>query len=432
MKRFKRAFFNESQDIKIRVYNLLLFTGIAGGLCAAGLGMLIKDGAATPAINLTVSVLAVLLLFISDKTKKYRLCSWILVITVFMIAFPILYFLCGGHMSGAAFIFIFAIVFTSAILEKREKCAALAVEAVLYISCIVVGFYKPGLSSILKSDFAYVYSTIMNLMISCVLLVIFVQMRARMYHSRQEEIQELNRELVARNETLAKYDVMKSDFLASVAHEINTPLAIISASSSDTLDLLKESPLKTGDIIENQRMIEKRVKMIDGILLDLMDTVAIENGRFSLSREPVFLSGLIKNVCGVQYKKLDINGNNLTYDLQDGLPRIWLDPSRIEQVLTNLLSNALRHTKKGNIEIKLTQSGGYQTVCVRDDGEGMEPEAAKVVLKQYVSEKADYWRHGIGLYICRRIILAHGGDIWVESVLGRGTAITFKLAEANV
>ena len=68
-------------------------------------------------------------------------------------------------------------------------------------------------------------------------------------------------------------------------------------------------------------------------------------------------------------------------------------------------------------------------MVVRDNGEGMDDEMVRIALRQYVSTKADYWRHGIGLYICRRIVLAHGGDIRIESELGQGTAIYFTLLE---
>jgi len=222
---------------------------------------------------------------------------------------------------------------------------------------------------------------------------------------------------------------MKSDFLATVAHEINTPLAIISASSQDTLDLLKETPLNTEEITDNQMMIERRVKLIDNILLDLMDTVAIEKGRLSLNRHPVNLGELLKNVCDIQFKQIDINNNSIIYDFQPDLPYIWVDPSRLEQVMINLLSNAVRYTDNGIITIKLIKTENKQIVSVIDNGEGMDVEMARVILKQYVSTKADYWRHGIGLYICRQIIAAHGGDIWIKSEKGHGTSVFFSLTE---
>jgi signal transduction histidine kinase len=225
-----------------------------------------------------------------------------------------------------------------------------------------------------------------------------------------------------------QYDQMKSDFLATVAHEINTPLAVIAASGGDTVDLLNESPLNIDEIKENQLVIEKKVKLIDNIILDLMDAVAIETGKLTLNRQLVNLSEFLKNTCNAHHKQLDLNNNRIAYAFQTALPQIWLDPLRIEQVIVNLLSNAFRHTTNGIITVKLKQAdGGGQIVSVTDNGEGMDMEMARAVLKQYVSTKKDYWRHGIGLYICRRIVSAHGGDIWIESEKERGTTVYFTL-----
>jgi signal transduction histidine kinase len=268
-----------------------------------------------------------------------------------------------------------------------------------------------------------------NFTIICAVTLIGLLIRARIYKSRQQHSEELTRELLARNETLAQYDQMKSKFLAAVAHEINTPLAVIAASSKDTLDLLSDAAPNMDEISGNQGIIARRVKMIDSILLDLMDTAAIENGRLSLSRQLISLHELLENVCGSQFTRLDAANNTMAYDIKPGLKRIWADPQRVEQVMINLLTNACKHTSNGNITIRLFDDGTKQIICVTDNGEGMDEELAKTVLKQYVSTKADYWRHGIGLNLCRHIVVAHGGEIWIDSEKGRGTSVSFSLPE---
>jgi signal transduction histidine kinase len=226
---------------------------------------------------------------------------------------------------------------------------------------------------------------------------------------------------------------MKSDFLAAVAHEIKTPLDVIVAGSRDTVDLLDEPPIDAAEIISNQEKIKQWAMKIDAIMMGLMDTVAIENGRLSLSRRSLSLSGLLKNICDASFKKSDVNHNRIVYDLQPDLPSIWADPTRIEQVMANLISNAVRHTENGVITVKLTRTEKNQTVSVTDDGEGMDAEIMENALKQYVSSpgRVEYWRHGIGLYICRQIVTAHGGEIWIDSEPGRGATVSFSLGEES-
>jgi signal transduction histidine kinase len=250
--------------------------------------------------------------------------------------------------------------------------------------------------------------------------------------NHHEHLHGMSRDLEIKNDTLTLNDKLKNDFIAAVAHEINKKIAVIAAASDDTLDILDETPLNIAEIKENQEIIGRKVKMIKDILLDLMDTVAIEDGRFPINLQPCCLTELIKDICKSQYEKLDTNGNTVTYDLEPGLPDVMLDPPRIEQVMINLLSNAFQHTRGGTITVKVIRAAGSQIVSVADNGEGMDEEIAKNVFRQYASNKKEFWRHGLGLPICRRIILAHDGEIWLESVKGRGTTVFFSLGEEAV
>jgi len=422
-------YLNKNLELRVQLYNLLAFAGIGAGIFAAFIALLPEAKRPIAAINFSISFLSYALLRVAAKRRCYRLCSWVWVVLIFMVGFPALFFFCGGHKSGTSCFFILAIAFTALILNRRDKIIAIALEFAIYTACSLSVYYFPGIAVSFESDFMHALHASLNFILCGSLLLTILLVRNRMIHVRQGQIEELNHELGARNETLLRYDRMKSDFLASVAHEINTPLAVIAASSNDTLDLLGESPLNMEEIIHNQLIIDKRVKMIDSILLDLMDTVAIEQGRLSLNRQPVNIGALLTAICGAQFHKIDANKNTLEYDIQPDLPEIWADPLRIEQVMANLLTNAARHTKNGTVTVGLKSSGKTQTVSVRDTGEGMDAETIRVIFKHYTSTKANFWQHGIGLVVCRRIIDAHGGEIWIESEEGRGTAIYFSIKE---
>ncbi|MCL1834820.1 MAG: HAMP domain-containing histidine kinase [Oscillospiraceae bacterium] len=422
-------FFNPALDLRVQVFNLLAFVGIFAGVGIGALALIHSESIYIAVIDLTIAVLSFIFLLVTEKKNSYHFCSWLFIVVGFMGFFTLLFFLYGGHRSGAAFYFVVALVFTALLLEGYERIAALVLEFILYLSSILLDYFRPELAIPQPSESEYLSIMIINMTAACTIILFVLLLRTQIFNNRHELIEELNRELTSRNDTLAQYDNMKSDFLQTVAHEINTPLAIISASSNDALYLLKETPIKVGEINENLQLIIRRVKLIDSILLDLMDTVAIESGRISLSRSPVSLSHQIRSICDAQFSGLDKNNNNIIYNLAPHLPDVWADSSRLEQVMVNLLSNAVTHTKAGTVTVKLERGEGRQVVSVIDDGEGMEPEVARAVLKQYVSTKADFWRHGIGLYICRQIINAHGGEIWIDSEKGRGTSVFFSLTE---
>jgi signal transduction histidine kinase len=428
-KTFMGKYFGPGLDLHVQVFNLLGFAGAAAGIIVAVVSAAQNAGAVTVGLNLSSSALAAALLRTAGKKISYRAAGWVIVIAVFMIAFPALFFSMGGYRSGMPCFFIFAIIFTAILFEKYERIAVLSVEFALYAGCCLVAFFYPETVHDFQDEIDYVSDVITGIVVSGVLLLLVVLLHIRMYHVREMQIEELNRELEARNETLIKYDKMKSGFLATVAHEISTPLTAIMGSSADTMELLKESPVNMDEIMGNHERIEKKVMLIDGIVTDLMDTVAIENGRLSLSRRLVKLSGLLQSVCDKGPKRSNARNNRVVLDFIGKLPPLWADPARIEQVMTNLLSNADRHTKDGLITVTLARTGKGQTVSVADSGEGMEPEIAEAALKEYVTSRAENWRHGYGLYICRQIILSHGGAIWIESERGRGTTVSFTLAE---
>ena len=193
--------------------------------------------------------------------------------------------------------------------------------------------------------------------------------------------------------------------------------------------LNEEDPLDFSLMQENLRTIEQSVMRIDRIVLDLMDTVSIEQGRLALSLVPSDLGALLHSV-EKDFSSHPSPGNNqLVLTIQPNLPEISADPERLIQVITNLISNAERHTQNGTITISLSGEPGWQTICVSDTGTGMSEEMRKNALKGYVSADKDYWRHGIGLYVCHQIITAHGGKIWLKSKEGEGTQVFFSLPE---
>jgi signal transduction histidine kinase len=431
VKRIADAFFGKDTGIGAQTYNLLMFTSIGAGIYGIIAAVTLSDSMLLVVFCAQLAVEGLVLLLAAVRTKKYRLFSWLYIVTVFLIMLPALFFTSGGYRSGAYLSFGAGIFFTAALLQKRGRIVALMLEIMLYVACMLVAYYKPDVTRSLPTEFDNLYSTLFYFLSVGVFLLVGVLACISMIRLKQEQVYELNQELVARNEALKRYDSMKSNFLATVAHEINTPLAVIAASSSDTLDLLGELPLRTDEIAENQIIIEKRVKLIDRILLDLMDTIALETGRLSLRRVPVSLAELLADICDAQNKKRDMGSKRAELVMESNLPSIWLDPARIEQVVMNLLSNAFKYTRSGVVTVKLAQTDGCQEVSVADDGEGMDAEAAQAALTQFATTKADHWRHGIGLYISRRIISAHNGEIWIDSEKGRGTTVTFALKETH-
>jgi hypothetical protein len=204
-KKLISAYFNEHLDLRVQSFNLLGFAGVAAGLIVALISLFTGAGADNVIGNFAASVIAFVLLRVTGKKLSYRASCWIIVAGVFMLLFPFMFFTAGGYRSGMPCFFVFALIFTAIMLEgKRERSAALLLEFVIYTACSLVAYFHPETVAPFKAEFDYVLDVIVGITVSSALLTAVVLLHIRMYRMRQAQIKELNRELEARNETLAR------------------------------------------------------------------------------------------------------------------------------------------------------------------------------------------------------------------------------------
>ena len=424
IKKFAVRFFDRELDFRVRLFNVLAIAGTAISAATLLLNMITAMWASA-ALSAVLTVLSAGLLIFTYKTGKYRVGYLVTIAVIFMLLFPILFFTSGGYRSGMPSMFIFAVLFTVLMLEGKTALFVSVAEILEYIAVSVIGYLNPGLVTWFAAEsemLADILITTTAVAVSCGVVLYL--------HLREYEAQRVK--LAEQNDRLKRNDEVKSVFLTTVAHEIKNPLNAINLHARDTFELLDEPNPEIQIMKENQKTIEKMVVRIDRIVVELMDTVAIEQGRLSLDLAPVRLSQLLREAAEKYFGKADTADNKLVLELDDTLPLISADSARIMQVVTNLLSNSLRHTKNGVIVISLKKQNSEQIVSVSDNGTGMSDEIKARAFDGYVSVSDEYWRHGIGLYVSRRIVEAHGGKIWIESEPGRGTAVSFTLPDSEV
>ena len=419
IKNFAMRFFDRRLELRIRLFNVLAIAGV--GISAATFILNLFTGMYMGAvISAILIILSVGLLIFTYKTGKYQIGYNITIVTIFMIFFPLMFFKSGAYKSGMPSIFIFAVLFTVLMLEGKKAVIVALIEISEYIAVSVIGYLKPELVTWFATEremLTDILVTAAAVSVSCG-AVLFL-------HLREYEAQRIK--LAEQNEQLKRNDEAKTVFLTTVAHEIKNPLNAINLHARDTLELLCEDDFDIETMKKNQKNIEKMVVRIDHIVVELMDTVAIEQGRLSLDLAPVRLSHLLREAAETYFGKNNTAENKLILKLDDSLPPILADCARIMQVVANLLSNSMQHTKNGIITITLQKHDLGQIVSVSDNGDGMDEKIKNKAFDGYVSVSRDYWRHGIGLFVCHQIIEAHGGKIWIESELGSGTTVSFTL-----
>jgi PAS domain S-box-containing protein len=227
---------------------------------------------------------------------------------------------------------------------------------------------------------------------------------------------------------------MKSDLLATVSHELRTPLATIKGYSTMILDYFAK--LTSEETREYLKSIDNSTDRLSKLVDNLLETSRLEAGLLNLEKTPVAITQLIEKVA-VEASIRD-NQRHTFATRGKRLPRANIDAKRIRQVLDNLIDNATKYSPPDTeIIIAAEQSGDELLLSVADHGPGIPAgELRNIFDRMYRIEQRVYSGAdgmGLGLYICQRLVEAHGGKIWAESILGQGTTIKFTLpAGSNI
>lgn len=245
----------------------------------------------------------------------------------------------------------------------------------------------------------------------------------------EKEIKKKARELEEAYRKLKQLDVMKNEFMNIAAHELKTPLIPIIGYT----DMLLEGDL--GELKNEQRktleVIHRNVQRLKNLINDILDISKLEGGAMKFEMKKTQLLDIIKN----SVKDLKPFAGKKKLYLKTILPRkmkpVIGDSKRITQVLENLIENAIKFTEKGGITVEAKQANDRIVVSVKDTGIGIPAnEIPKLFTKFYQIDSSIQRKTGgtgLGLAISRGIITAHGGRIWVESVLGKGSTFVFEL-----
>ena len=237
---------------------------------------------------------------------------------------------------------------------------------------------------------------------------------------RTKELQESNRKLslsnqqiALANEELKVHDKMQKEFINIASHEIKTPLQAI-LSASQLLQMYPERQKKFASAIQRNAIRLQRLSN------DILDVAKIESRSLKLNKELFDLNEIISNIVE-DYKTIIIKDNHsvkLYFKPSNYTLFVEADKERIAGVISNLLSNAIKFTKKGEIFVSIRKENSnsinpYAIVTVKDNGEGIDPEILPKIFSKFITKS--YEGLGLGMYISKNMVEAHGGKIWTEN-----------------
>jgi len=246
------------------------------------------------------------------------------------------------------------------------------------------------------------------------------------------ELERLSERLAAMRQLAEEARKAKEEFVANVSHELRTPLNMIIGfsemigQSPDIYDA-PLPPALLADIAVIRRNAQHLASMVD----DVLDLSQLDAGRMALGKEWVSFPQIVQAATVAVQPLFETKGLYLNTDVPDDLPPISCDPTRIRQVVLNLLSNAGRFTEQGGVTVRAQEEDRYLIVSVSDTGPGIASEDQKRLFEPFQqldhSLSRQHGGSGLGLAISRRFVEMHGGKMWLESAVGVGTTFLFSL-----
>ncbi len=249
------------------------------------------------------------------------------------------------------------------------------------------------------------------------LILIWNRRLSGIVKSKTAELEQANTSLQEAVEQLKDHDRMQREFINVAAHELRTPTQAIIGYS----DLFYLRPESREEAI---KAITRNAERLETLTRDILDVTRIEGNRLDLNKEKFDISEVVASA--IEDIRRRVDDSNIKFEYSPRKLLVEADRMRISQVLSNLLSNAVKFTKQGTVYISADNKDGQLVVSVKDTGSGIDPEIMSRLFTKFTTKSQT--GTGLGLFISKSIVEAHGGRIWAENNNdGKGATFTFRL-----
>lgn len=418
---------------------LLLFSDYNARLtnlanCTSEYGLMLWYYYAISVIYLTLSLKNLLVYYRSNKNEDVRKQ---IAIIVFSFAFLVVWFV---FMSFLAKVFqdeeIYLFSPLGIVIFSASLAYAIAKYHFLKIRLLLAQFFTYSIWFILFAQLFFIEKRI-NLALTLGGLFLAILLGRFLIRSIKEEqrlivqLKSLTQSLFNANSHLRMLDRAKSEFVSIASHQLRTPLTAVKGYTALLLDGdYGEFPERSKDVLQKiQTSNERLIHLVE----DLLSISRIESGKMEYKIAAWDLADIVRDTVGLLAIKARQKGLSLDFRFSDGVSyEVDLDGEKIREVITNLIDNALKYTSKGFVHVSLEKNATGIRFEVRDSGIGVDPKDIPNLFEKF-SRGRDTRRlavggTGLGLYVARNIVNAHGGRIWVESEgINKGATFIMEL-----
>jgi two-component system sensor histidine kinase ChiS len=368
------------------------------------------------------SYIPFIILFIDSSYEKI-MCRTVVKISnylAFLYAFILIFIPTKYYLYYIVPFEVFALL---SILYMMYKISKIYIQGEEADYIVVVGLFALFITRI--NDILYEYSIIITDSFAPLGILVFILVNYYVLAKRQanelSSVENISAKLKSLND-------LKDDFLAVTSHELKTPLSGIIGLTEGIVNN-KDASLDV-ELKEDLFLVNASAKRLSNLVNDMMMFSKLKNNEIELHKKPVNIRNVVEMV--IKFSQISLNNKNLTFinNIDENTPYIFGDEDRIQQILYNLLSNAMKFTREGEITLSYTAKDSFMHFYITDTGIGIPEQKLHKIFDRYeqvegISEK--YGGTGIGLYVTKQLIEIQGGNIEVSSVIGKGSKFTFTL-----
>ncbi|SEL06808.1 His Kinase A (phospho-acceptor) domain-containing protein [Pseudobutyrivibrio ruminis] len=444
LRAFQKKYFSPDLPIDLVLFNIITIVGLIGGIITIPFNIINgMSGILTAVIFVSVIIDAVCI-YMANYMNRLKNSTIAVCFVVGIALFPVMFFVTGGINSGMVCWFSMGLIFIFMLLDGMDFLFMLLTDVAIIIGCYVISYYHPEYVVSLQTKRSVFFDVVQSMMISAFALGSIIKFQRSIYEKLYRQAAINNDDLLEKTLQAKKAEKQaqtateaKSNFLANMSHEIRTPINTIMG--MDEM-ILRETSEK---VVEEYALdIKTASQNLLSLINDILDITKIESGKMGIVKGEYDFMSLMHDVLNNVVLRAKEKNLELKLNIASNIPCNMLgDDIRIKQVLTNIITNAVKYTQEGYIEITTTcqkSLGEYVelTFSVKDTGIGIKPEDIKRMFESFerleVNRNRNIEGAGLGMTITQNLLKMMGSTLNVDSTYGEGSTFSFTISQEVV
>ena len=444
LRAFQKKYFSPDLPIDLVLFNIITIVGLIGGIITIPFNIINGMSGILTAVIFVSVIIDVVCIYMANYMNRLKNSTIAVCFVVGIALFPVMFFVTGGINSGMVCWFSMGLIFIFMLLDGMDFLFMLLTDVAIIIGCYVISYYHPEYVVSLQTKRSVFFDVVQSMMISAFAIGSIIKFQRSIYEKLYRQAAINNDDLLEKTLQAKKAEKQaqtateaKSNFLANMSHEIRTPINTIMG--MDEM-ILRETSEK---VVEEYALdIKTASQNLLSLINDILDITKIESGKMGIVKGEYDFMSLMHDVLNNVVLRAKEKNLELKLNIANNIPCNMLgDDIRIKQVLTNIITNAVKYTQEGYIEITTTcqkSFGEYVdlTFSVKDTGIGIKPEDIKRMFESFerleVNRNRNIEGAGLGMTITQNLLKMMGSTLNVDSTYGEGSTFSFTISQEIV